>query len=152
MARNIGGRLSPKNKETMVRAADLELPTSVGKYPVSLDRHVCPMLREGLDLPKNVCHQINDSDPVCPDGVLSRWPIGCPAYGPALKLLLKPSYKKPLKAKDEHQALPVLRSNRSFVVALPSPNKNASPLHKQQASGTHAYRLHLILGRSRLAE
>ena len=85
---------SPKNKETMVRAADLELPTSVGKYPVSLDRHVCPLFREGLDLPKNVCHQINDSDPVCPDGVLSRWPIDCLAYGPALKLLLKPAYKE----------------------------------------------------------
>ena len=37
---------------------------------------------------------INDSYPVCPDGVLSRWPIACHAYGPALKLLLKPAYKK----------------------------------------------------------
>ena len=37
---------------------------------------------------------IGDNDPVCPDGVLSRWPIDCPAYGPALKLLLKPSYRK----------------------------------------------------------
>ena len=37
---------------------------------------------------------IKDSDPVCPDGILSRWPIDCPAYGPALKLLLKPLYKK----------------------------------------------------------
>ena len=48
-----------------------------------------------LDVACNISlPSIKDSDPVCPDGVLSRWPIACPAYGPALKLLLKPSYKK----------------------------------------------------------
>ena len=48
-----------------------------------------------LDVACNISlPSINDSDPVCPDGVLSRWPIACPAYGPTLKLLLKPSYKK----------------------------------------------------------
>ena len=29
---------------------------------------------------------IKDRDLVCPDGVLSRWPIACLAYGPALQL------------------------------------------------------------------
>ena len=48
-----------------------------------------------LDVACNISlPSIRDSAPVCPDGVLSRWPIACPAYGPALKLLLKPSYKK----------------------------------------------------------
>ena len=37
---------------------------------------------------------IQDSDPVCPDGVLSRWPIDCPAYKPGLALLLKPQHKR----------------------------------------------------------
>ena len=48
-----------------------------------------------LDVACNIAlPSIKDSDPVCPDGILSRWPIACPAYGSALKLLLKPSYKK----------------------------------------------------------
>ena len=48
-----------------------------------------------LDVACNISlPSIRDSEPVCPDGVLSRWPCACPAYGPALRLLLKPSYKK----------------------------------------------------------
>ena len=48
-----------------------------------------------LDVACNISlPSIADNDPVCPDGVLSRWPIDCPAYGPALKLLLKPYYKR----------------------------------------------------------
>ena len=39
---------------------------------------------------------LNDSDPVFPDAVLSRWPINCPAYRPALKQLLKPKFQKQL--------------------------------------------------------
>ena len=37
---------------------------------------------------------IKDSHPVCPDGVMSRWPVGCPAYRPGLRLLLKPRHKR----------------------------------------------------------
>ena len=37
---------------------------------------------------------IKDTYPVCPDGVLSRWPWNCPAYSLALKRLLKPAQKK----------------------------------------------------------
>jgi len=42
---------------------------------------------------------IKDNDSVFPDAVLSRWPINCPAYTPALKQLLKPKFQKELQKK-----------------------------------------------------
>lgn len=48
-----------------------------------------------LDVACNVSlTSIKDNSPVCPDGILSRWPVHCPAYGPALKRLLKRVHKK----------------------------------------------------------
>ena len=42
---------------------------------------------------------IKDNDSVFPDAVLSRWPINCPAYQPALKQLVKSKFHKQLHDK-----------------------------------------------------
>ena len=53
-----------------------------------------------LDVACNISlPSIKDKCAVCPDGVLSRWPIECPAYAPAIKRVLKPTYKNLMLSK-----------------------------------------------------
>ena len=49
-----------------------------------------------------------------PDAVLSRWPVGCPAYKPGLKKVLKPAYKKAvLKAGLKYKLLMYVHAKMS---------------------------------------
>ena len=55
-----------------------------------------------------------DGKQVFPDAALSRWPVGCPAYEPGLKKVLKPAYKKAvLKAGLKYKLLMYVHAKMS---------------------------------------